>query len=187
MNVMSKTQPGYLNDLARMVSVDVETAGPNPADYALLSIGACTLLEPRATFYAELKPDKRKVNEDAMQIHNLNMKTLKRGGIPPAHALRDMADWLKKSISDPRGALFIGFNAAFDWMFLNDYFHHYLGFNPFGHSAVEIKSFAMGLDGLGWEETKLTLLSGEHLPHNALEDSLVQADVFLHLAQKHAS
>ena len=33
-----------------------ETAGPNPADYALLSIGACTLLEPRATFYAELQP-----------------------------------------------------------------------------------------------------------------------------------
>ncbi len=177
-------QPGYWIDIPRMVSVDVETAGPNPADFALLSIGACTLLEPRATFYAELQPTPTLVDESAMKIHGLKMEQLARDGLPPKLALQNMADWLKKTVSDPRGALFLGFNASFDWMFLNDYFHHFLGFNPFGHSAVDIKSFAMGLKGAAWEATKLSALTDITLQHNALGDSLVQADVFMHLIQE---
>ena len=148
-----KYNTDFTKDLERMVSVDLETAGPNPSDYALLSIGACTLLEPRATFYAELKPDKKRSDENAIKIHNLDMVVLSRKGIPPRNALQDLADWLGRKVTDPRGALFVGFNAAFDWMFLNDYFHHYLGFNPFGHSAVDIKSFAMGLNRSTWEKT----------------------------------
>jgi len=176
-------RPDFWNDIARMVSVDVETAGPNPADYALLSIGACTLLEPRATFYAELQPTTRLVDENAMKIHRLDMDLLSRNGLPPKIALQNLADWLTKTISDPRGALFLGFNASFDWMFLNDYFHHFLCFNPFGHSAVDIKSFAMGLKGAAWEATKLSALTDTTLQHNALGDSLVQADIFMHLIQ----
>ena len=38
------------------VSVDVETAGPNPAQYALLSLGACLVSDPERGFYVELKP-----------------------------------------------------------------------------------------------------------------------------------
>ena len=178
-------KPGYWNDIARMVSVDVETAGPNPADYALLSIGACTLLEPRATFYAELQPATKLVDENAMKIHGLKMEQLARDGLPPKIALHNLADWLTKNVSDPRGALFLGFNASFDWMFLNDYFHRFLGLNPFGHSAVDIKSFAMGLKGVAWEATKLSALTDTTLQHNALGDSLVQADVFLNLIQEH--
>ena len=91
-------QPDYWIDIARMVSVDVETAGPNPADYALLSIGACTLLEPRATFYAELQPVTRLVDENAMKIHRLDMDLLSRDGLPPKIALQNMADWLTRNI-----------------------------------------------------------------------------------------
>ena len=38
------------------VSVDVETAGPNPAQYALLSIGAYLVSDPERGPYVELKP-----------------------------------------------------------------------------------------------------------------------------------
>ncbi len=111
---------GLLADLPRMVSVDIESAGPNPADYALLSIGACTLLEPRARFYVELQPDKASTDAQAMQVHGLDMRVLEKHGLLPAPALQRLEYWLAETISDPRGALFVGFNAAFDWMFLND-------------------------------------------------------------------
>ena len=39
------------SDLAAYISVDIETAGPNPSQYAMLSIGACLVCEPQRTFY----------------------------------------------------------------------------------------------------------------------------------------
>ena len=172
---------GLLADLPRMVSVDIESTGPNPADYALLSIGACTLLEPRARFYVELQPDKASTDAQAMQVHGLDMRVLEKHGLLPAPALQRLEYWLAETISDPRGALFVGFNAAFDWMFLNDYCLHYLGSNPFGHSAIDIKSFAMGLKRSAWEETRMAQLNNKPLRHNALEDAEDQADIFLDL------
>jgi hypothetical protein len=32
-------------------------------------------------------------------------------------------------------AIFVAFNAPFDWMYINEYFQRYLGENPFGHSS----------------------------------------------------
>lgn len=174
-------QNNLIYDLPRMVSVDVETAGPNPADYALLSIGACTLAEPRATFYAELKPVQMKTEAGALEVHKLDLNKLKEIGLPPEIALQQLADWLSETIIDERGPLFVGFNSPFDWMFLNDYFHKFLGSNPFGHSSLDIKSFTMGLKRVPWEKTKMAVLSSKQLRHNALEDALDQADLFLDL------
>ena len=39
------------------ISVDIETAGPVPAKYAILSIGACLVEDPEQTFYVELMPE----------------------------------------------------------------------------------------------------------------------------------
>ncbi|MGS8295842.1 hypothetical protein ACQ93L_22750, partial [Escherichia coli] len=39
------------------VSVDIETSGPVPGLFSLLSIGACLVHAPDVRFYAELKPD----------------------------------------------------------------------------------------------------------------------------------
>jgi len=113
------------------------------------------------------------------QIHKLDMARLAQDGLPPAQALGKFADWLGAVITDARGPLFLGFNAAFDWMFLNDYFLHYLGYNPFGHSAVDIKSFIMGLRRTAWDDTRMQQLSSAPLRHNALEDAQDQADIFL--------
>ena len=43
-------------DFEAHISVDVETAGPNPSQYSLLSIGACMVCDPQRTFYVELQP-----------------------------------------------------------------------------------------------------------------------------------
>lgn len=178
-----KNTEKFLSDFHRMVSVDAETAGPNPADYGLLTIGACTLSKPRQTFYVELKPVSLNAEPGAMAVHHLDLKRLEKDGLAPADALTNFSDWLRATISDERGPLFLGFNSPFDWMFLNDYFHRYLGFNPFGHSSLDIKSFVMGFKRVPWAETSMRWLTDKPLRHNALEDAVDQAELFINLLE----
>ena len=176
---MVKNWPDWiLEDLPRMVSVDVEAAGPNPADYALLSIGACTLVEPRRFFYVELKPVVMRSEPGSVEIHQLNLDELARTGEPPGKAMQFFTDWLEESVLTEKNPLFVGFNAPFDWMFVCDYFHRFYGSNPFGHSALDVKSFYMGLARVDWSLTSMSKITTKALRHNALEDACDQAALF---------
>jgi ribonuclease T len=150
------------------ISVDVETAGPNPSGYSLLSIGACTLDEPPQTFYIELAP----VNDQAT-----------------AEALARFAEWVGEVVPAGSRPVLAAFNAPFDWMFLHDYFFRFLGYNPFGHSALDIKALYMGLTGVPWSETGMRQVSARyldrrHLSHHALEDALDQAEILQQLLEE---
>src|SRR5512138_722148 len=76
------------------ISVDVETSGPAPSQYSLLAIGACTVAEPRLTFYAELKPVSSNFTQEALASCNLSMETLARDGLEPAEALLRFERWI---------------------------------------------------------------------------------------------
>ena len=169
-----------------LVSVDVEAAGPHPGRYSLLAIGACLVDEPDQTFYAELQPTSDDVVPEALAVSGLSMGHLRRHGVPPEQAMADFADWLAAVIPQERRPVFLAFNAPFDWTFVNEYFHRHLGHNPFGHSAVDIKAYAMGRDGCSWGDTSLARLVERHggtgaLSHHALEDAQVQAELFVRL------
>jgi ribonuclease T len=175
--------PSILDDLDRFISLDIESAGPVPSQYALLSIGACTVARPQRTFYAELVPDRDHFDPQAMAVHGLDLARLRAEGLPPARALENLADWLAEVVPAGRGPLMVGFNAPFDWMFINDYFIRYLGHNPFGHSTIDIKAVYLGASGSSWAETtgsrlQRRYLDGRELTHNALDDALVQAHIF---------
>jgi DNA polymerase III epsilon subunit-like protein len=171
------------------ISIDVETAGPNPAKYALLSIGACNVFEPHETFYVELQPDREAVSTEALQISGLNMDELREHGLSPEQAMGQFADWVKIVTPQNSRAVFVAFNAPFDWMFVNDYFHRYLKYNPFGHSALDMKAFYMGLRGVAWSETGMdavseNLLGKRTLSHNALQDARDQAELFREMLEE---
>jgi DNA polymerase III epsilon subunit-like protein len=175
----------YLAELAAYISVDVETAGPCPNQHALLSIGACTLVEPRKTFYVELQPDREDALPEALAVSGLSMERLKREGVAPTLALRHFETWLRDAVPGNH-PLFVAFNAAFDWMFLSDYFCRYIGYNPFGHSALDIKAYYMGMTGSIWKETSMYHVgrvfgSGRKLTHNALQDAIDQGEIFLQM------
>lgn len=172
-----------LDDLNNFISVDVEAAGPIPSQYALLSIGACSLTQPRRTFYAELIPDKAQADPRSSEVHGLDLSRLAQEGLPPEEALRRFAAWIAAVVPPGRPPLMVGFNLPFDWMFINDYFYRYLGGNPFGHSAVDIKAAYLGASGKSWAETSGLHLhrryhDGKELTHNALEDAIAQAIIF---------
>jgi len=164
-------------------SVDIETAGPNPSQYSLLSIGACTLDEPQSTFYVELQPVNDALDPAAFAIHQLDPKKLAERGLQPAEAMARFEAWVQANTPAGSQPVFLAFNAPFDWMFVADYFHRYLGHNPFGHAALDVKAFYMGLCGVPWRETTMRFvarryLGDQGLAHHALSDALDQATIF---------
>ena len=166
--------------------MDVETAGPNPGNFSLLSIGACTIFPPQQTFYVELCPLNDRTLPDALAVSGLSMEKLKETGLQPEAAMRQFADWLEEVVPVGNTPVFVALNAPFDWSFINDYFHRYLGRNPFGHSALDMKALYMGLTGAKWTDTYLEALADYYhlhleLTHHALQDALDQAEVFHHL------
>ncbi len=163
-----------------LISVDVETAGPYPGRYSLLSIGACLISDFESTFYVELQPVSPDVIPDALTVSGLSMEGLLERGAPPAAAMLDFAAWVQSVVPAGSRPVFVGFNAPFDWMFVNDYFHRHLGYNPFGHNALDIKSFYAGRTGAAWSETSLRHVAARYggppsLSHNALADAIDQA------------
>jgi DNA polymerase III epsilon subunit-like protein len=164
------------------VIVDIEASGPNPGGYAMLSIGASTLAQPRQTFYVELQPDKEAFTSEAMAVNGLSLERLAAEGLPPEEAMRAFAKWVAKVAPEDARPVFAAFNAPFDWMFINDYFHRYLGYNPFGHSALDIKAYYMGLEGVTWQETSHRYVTERccgtrELTHHALDDAIVEAEI----------
>ncbi len=165
------------------ISVDVETSGPYPERYSLLSIGACLVDDPGEGFYVELKPDKLQVQESALRVSQLSIERLSKEGTAPALAMQLFTDWIRRVAPAGQRPVMVGFNAPFDWSFINHYFLEYLAENPLGHSAIDIKAFYMGLSGCPWEETSMLYLSprflkGQQLPHDALADARLQAGLF---------
>lgn len=166
------------------ISVDIEAAGPVPPDFSMLSIGACRVeAQEDDGFYRELKPLNDRFNADALKVTGFDLEVLKREGMEPATAMGEFADWIGK-IAEGDRPVFVGFNAPFDWAFINYYFHHFLGRNPFGIGGVDIKAMYMGATGCSWSDTRSSQFPIPELPrsekHNALADARHQARLFLH-------
>lgn len=168
------------------ISVDIEASGPTPGTGSMISIGACLVADPDVSFYREIHPQPGIAwDVDTERIHGLTREALKANGVAPVAAMEALADWLHGVAPDHR-PVFVGFNASFDWMFVADYFHRFLGRNPFGISALDLKALYMGRDHVTlWAETRHALIL-ERYPvvrrsdHNALADAQAQAE----LAQK---
>lgn len=171
------------------VSVDVETAGPIPGEYSLLSIGACAVDDPTQTFTCEVKPINRNADPKALEVTGLSLETLSRTGLPPADAMTAFAVWLEALGGPDASLVFVGLNAPFDWSFVNYYFHLYLGRNPFGFTALDIKAFYMGVEGCSWADTRSSQMAKTLKPdqagdHRALQDAQYQAELFRLMRQR---
>lgn len=165
------------------ISVDVETAGPIPGEFSLLSIGACAVFDPTRTFACELKPINQNADPQALEVAGLSLSELARTGLDPSEAMRRFKDWLEAFGGADGSVVFVGFNAPFDWSFVNYYFHRFASGNPFGFAALDIKALYMGATGCDWADTRSSRIAECLKPklvgdHNALHDALYQAEIF---------
>lgn len=165
------------------VSIDVETAGPIPGEYSLLSIGACLVANPAVTFACELQPINDNADSAALEVSGLSLEQLRRTGLEPATAMARFRDWISDAVGKDQDPVFVGFNAPFDWSFVNYYFHRFVGANPFGFTALDIKALYMGVTGCTWSETRSSRIAERvrptlHGDHDALHDAQYQAELF---------
>jgi hypothetical protein len=79
--------------------------------------------------------------------------------------------------------LFISDNNGFDRQFINEYFHHFTGSNPFGFSSTNLGSLYKGL-------VKDTFQNFKHLrttphTHHPVDDTRGNAEALLAMVQNH--
>lgn len=164
------------------ISVDIESAGPIPGDYSMLSLGACVVGSDATGFYAEFKPLNDNAVAEAVRVTGFDLAKLSETGDRPEDAMKKLLAWVKKVAGDSN-PVFVGFNAGFDWSFVNWYFIRFLKENPFGFAPLDIKSYYMGLTGCSWEDTKSSRVRSQFQPikagdHNALNDARAQGEMF---------
>ncbi len=159
------------------VMVDIEADGPIPGDYSMVCFGAI-VVEPSLskTFYGKLKPVSEKWDPEALKVSGFSREeTLKFAD--PKTVMESFDKWIAESSKDR--PIFISDNNGFDWQFINWYFHHFLGKNPFGHSSMNLGSLYKGL-------VKDTSKNFKHLrktkhTHNPVDDAKGNAEAFLEL------
>ena len=149
----------------------------------MIAIGACLVADPEVGFYREIRPLPGMPWDSATErAHRLTPAHLEELGLEPPQAMRDLAGWLAE-VAPGRQPVFVGFNAAFDWMFVADYFHRFLGRNPFGISALDLKALYMGRHGVErWDATRYseivrTYPTRRQMTHQALDDAQAQAEL----------
>lgn len=184
-----------------LVSVDIETTGPSPANGWMCSIGAVFLDEDRnvgkSYFSINLvKPDWGRENDDTMAWWKRfpeQWKAHRQGCVSVVLGMREFDNWIHDSV--PGKPVFVAWPVGFDWGFINYYCHRYLGFNPFGYSPLCLKNYAAGVlrnPGMlmgtreeagmpeGW------LVTPEDcglLPHIAINDAVAQAYMIRNIMQ----
>jgi ribonuclease T len=170
------------------VSVDVETAGPIPGEYSMLTLGACCVDDPSRTFSCSIKPINDNFVPEALEVTGLSLETLSKEGLAPTVAMQEFGAWVGSQCLRGELPVFVGLNAPFDWSFVNYYFHRFTGANPFGFTALDIKALYMGATGSTWQDTRSSAMASRLNPslqgdHDALHDALYQAELF-RLARK---
>jgi DNA polymerase III epsilon subunit-like protein len=161
------------------VMVDVEADGPIPGDYSMICLGA-VIVEPglARTFYGKLRPISDKFVPEALAVSGFSRdETLTFDD--PAQVMNNFRDWLA---AECRGRMmFISDNNGFDWQFVNWYFHHFLGGNPFGFSSTNLGSLYKGMQ-------KDTFVNFKHLrktkhTHHPVDDARGNAEALLEMQQ----
>lgn len=172
------------------VSTDVEADGPIPGPNSMLSFASAAYLADKtlvATFEANLTllpgaaGDPKTMawwqgQPEAWDACRLNPRD-------PAEVMPEYVAWLKALAGKP---VFVGYPAAYDFLFVYWYLIRFAGESPFSHSALDIKSYAMAVLGTGYRQTsKKTMPAAwfDKLPHThvALDDAKEQGALFCNM------
>ena len=172
------------------VSTDVETDGPIPGPYSMLSIG-CAAYLPDKTLVSTFS-----VNLDTLPGTTGHPRTMawwdtqkeawaahRKNCVTPEKGMADCLAWLKTLPGLP---VFVGFPVTFDFMFVQWYLFKFTGSSPFRHSGIDLRTLGMALTNSNWQRTTKEFLPRrwwDPLPHThvALDDALEQGAIFCNM------
>src|SRR5438309_974862 len=169
------------------VSTDVEADGPIPGPHSMLSFASAAYRADKTlvgTFTANLTTlpgaagDPKTMawwatQPEAWAACRENLRD-------PAGVMPDYACWLKRLPGKP---VFVGYPAAYDFLFVYWYLIRFAGESPFSHSALDIKTYAMALLGTPYRDSTKRAMPRDWfdaLPHThvALDDAVGQGALF---------
>jgi hypothetical protein len=178
------------------VSTDIEADGPIPGPHSMLSFASAafradkTLLgsfEANLTLLSGAEGNPQTMawwatQPEAWAACRTNLRD-------PAEAMPAYVAWLK---SLPGKPVFVAYPAAYDFMFVYWYLIRFAGESPFSHSALDIKSYAMGALGTEYRQsTKRNMPKRwfDDLPHThvALDDAIGQGALFCNMLAEQSS
>ena len=176
-------------------SADVETDGPIPGPYSMLSLAlvfagtydGATFVRPSAYdqyMYKELKPISDQFQPEALAVNGLDRARLIMTGEEPADAMTTVASWIRR-IAGVGNPVLVAYPLGFDWTWLYWYFVRFsANGSPFEYSrgfdiktAVAVKT---GRTLSSSSRAKLPDFIRSHRlhTHHALDDAIEQAEIF---------
>ncbi|WP_444929705.1 hypothetical protein ACJJIF_18225 [Microbulbifer sp. SSSA002] len=172
------------------ISTDIEADGPIPGPHSMLSFASAAYTANKqllSTFSANLEalpnatahPDTQAWWDKNPEAWNACRQDLQH----PKQAMQNYVAWLKQLPGKP---VFVGYPAAYDFMFVYWYLMNFSGESPFSHSALDIKSYAMAVLKAEFRETakrKMPKHWFDKLPHThvALDDAIEQGALFCNI------
>lgn len=175
------------------VSTDVEADGPIPGVNSMLSFGSAAYLADKtlvSTFTANLKTLPGAVADprttEWWQGQPEAWKAARTDLQSPEQAMRAYLAWLKELPGLP---VFVGYPAAYDFLFIYWYLIRFTGESPFSHSALDIKTLAMALLKTDYRKATKKQMPRkwfDPLPHThrALDDAIEQGALFCNMLRE---
>ena len=175
------------------VSTDVETDGPVPGLNSMLSFASAAFLSNKtlvSTFSVNLETlEGAKSDPVTMAWWETKPEAwdaCRRHLQPPLLVMPEYVTWLK---SLPGTPVFVGYPAAFDFMFVTYYLYRFAGETPFSYLALDIKSYAMAVlkaDFLDVVKSNMPQRWFDDLPytHVALDDAISQGALFCNILEE---
>ncbi|GIF25499.1 hypothetical protein BJ973_003776 [Actinoplanes tereljensis] len=169
------------------VSTDVEADGPIPGPHSMLSFASAAFTAGKelvGTFSANLVTlPGAEGNPDTMAWWATQPEAwaaCRADQEEPAAAMIRYREWLEGLPGKP---VFVGYPAAYDFMFVYWYLIRFAGSSPFSHSALDIKTYAMALLGTDYRATAKRSMPRswfDDAPHThvALDDAIEQGALF---------
>lgn len=172
------------------VSTDVETDGPVAGRHSMLSIGSAAFTADKqllGSFSANLAtlpdatPDPKTAAWWATQP--AAWAACRRDPEDPAAAMRRYLAWLKALPGKP---VFVAYPSVFDFPFVYWYLMEFTAENPFGHAAIDIKTYAMALlrkpyRACGKRSMPVEWFDPVPHTHVALDDAIEQGRLFCNM------
>ncbi|MFC4942161.1 3'-5' exoribonuclease domain-containing protein [Pseudonocardia sp. GCM10023141] len=176
------------------VSTDVEADGPIPGPHSMLSFGSAAFRADAtlvATFTATLETLPGAAADPTTarwwERHPEALAAATLDPQPPAEVMERYVTWLDALPGRP---VFVGYPAAYDFMFVYWYLIRFAGRSPFSHSALDIKTYAMALLGTEYRNsTKRQMpaawFGSQRHNHHALDDAIEQGELFCAMRATH--
>jgi len=174
-------------------SADVETDGPIPGKFSMLSFALVLAgsfdgrrfkrSNLETCFYRELRPISDNFQPEALRVNGLDRNRLMLDGGDPVAVMTEAALWIK-NVAQSGAPILVAYPLSFDWSWLYWYFVNFLGSSPFNHSlCYDVKTaYAVKASVPICESGKSRLLPSlrpqRSHTHHALEDAIEQAEIF---------